>query len=284
MRQLGGNKEAGGTYIGAGYTRLIGAAEKHGVELVDVTPMLEFFREQELVLGTEIIRQSEWPTHRANPFPDQDRALMPWTYHRVLTARENPLANPAEWLDPRHAIHDISLRDWMYGLGLDDDVLAMGYGINVSFGEGALMVIDDHINLTGGNPLIGPNDDRFGTRFPDMTTVYSRRLGTIADQAAEAVGVAVAHGVYVGVPGPSYETPAEIRLLRTIGADAVGMSTVPEAIAARHEGLEVLGISCITNMAAGVLPGPLDHDDVLEVAHRAGRALSTLLEELIGRF
>jgi monoamine oxidase len=137
MRQQGGNKEAGGTYIGAGYTRLIGAAETHGVELVDVTPMLEFFREQELVLGTEIIRQAEWPTHRANPFPDQDRTLMPWTYHRVLTARENPLADPAEWLDPRHAIHDISLRDWMYGLGLNDDVVEKGYGINVSFGDSA---------------------------------------------------------------------------------------------------------------------------------------------------
>jgi len=137
MRQLGSNKEAGGTYIGAGYTRLIGAAEQHDVELVDVTPMLEFFREQDLVLGTEIIRQSEWPTHAANPFPDKDRELMPWSYHRVLTARENPLAGTAEWLDPRHAIYDISMRDWMRGLGLSDEVIEMGYGINVSFGDNA---------------------------------------------------------------------------------------------------------------------------------------------------
>jgi monoamine oxidase len=137
MRQLGSNKEAGGTYIGAGYTRLIGAADAHGVELVDVTPMLEFFREQDLVLGTEIIRQSEWPTHVANPFPDKDRELMPWAYHRVLTARENPLESTAEWLDPRHALHDISMRDWMRGLGLSDAVIDMGYGINVSFGDNA---------------------------------------------------------------------------------------------------------------------------------------------------
>jgi monoamine oxidase len=137
MRQLGNTKEAGGTYIGAGYKRLIGAAEKLGVALVDVTPMLEFFREQDLVLGTEIIRQSDWPTHPANPFPERDRALMPWNYHRVLTARENPLTSTHEWLDPKHAIHDVSLRDWMHGLGLGDDVIAMGYGINVSFGDTA---------------------------------------------------------------------------------------------------------------------------------------------------
>jgi purine-nucleoside phosphorylase len=156
-------------------------------------------------------------------------------------------------------------------------------GINVTFGEGALMVIDDHINLTGGNPLIGPNDDRFGTRFPDMTMIYSRRMGTIADQAAEAVGVALAHGVYVAVHGPSYETPAEIRAFRTLGADAVGMSTVPEAIAARHAGLEVLGISCITNMAAGVLPQPLVHDEVMETARRVRGSFIALLEAIIAR-
>ena len=120
------------------------------------------------------------------------------------------------------------------------------------------MVIDDHINLTGSNPLIGANDDRFGPRFPDMSEVYSRRLrGDRRPGGGRHVGVAVAHGVYVAVHGPSYETPAEIRAFRTMGADAVGMSTVPEAIAARHAGLEVLGISCITNMAAGVLPQPL---------------------------
>ena len=156
-------------------------------------------------------------------------------------------------------------------------------GINTSFGQGALMVIDDHINLTGSNPLIGVNDDRFGPRFPDMSEVYSRRLRGIADEAARATGVAVSHGVYVAVHGPSYETPAEIRAFRTLGADAVGMSTVPEAIAARHAGLEVLGISCITNMAAGVLPQPLVHDEVMETARRVRGSFIALLEAVIAR-
>jgi len=156
-------------------------------------------------------------------------------------------------------------------------------GINTSFAAGALMVIDDHINLLGSNPLVGANDDRFGPRFPDMSEVYSTRLRGIADAAADSSGVAVAHGVYVAVHGPSYETPAEIRFFRTIGADAVGMSTVPEAIAARHMGMEVLGVSCITNMAAGVLPQPLVHDEVMATARRVRGAFISLLEGIIGR-
>jgi purine-nucleoside phosphorylase len=156
-------------------------------------------------------------------------------------------------------------------------------GINVSFSPGTLMVIEDHINLMGGNPLIGPNDDRFGPRFPDMTDVYSRRLRGHAEEAAHAIGLRLARGVYVALHGPSYETPAEIRFLRTIGADAVGMSTVPEAIAARHMGLEVLGISCITNPAAGVLPQPLDHNEVMAVAARVRDEFSALLEGIVER-
>jgi purine-nucleoside phosphorylase len=156
-------------------------------------------------------------------------------------------------------------------------------GINTSFAQGALMIIDDHINLLGSNPLIGPNDERLGTRFPDMSEVYSSRLRGIADEAAAAVGVPVTHGVYVATQGPSYETPAEIRHFRTIGADAVGMSTVPEAIAARHMGLEVLGISCITNMAAGVLPGPLNHEEVMDTARRVRGSFIALLEGILAR-
>ena len=156
-------------------------------------------------------------------------------------------------------------------------------GINVSFGPGTLMAIDDHINLLGSNPLVGPNEDRFGVRFPDMTEVYSKQLRAAADAAAAARGIPLAHGVYVAVHGPSYETPAEIRYLRTIGADAVGMSTVPEAIVARHMGMEVLGISCITNPAAGVLPEPLHHDEVMEVARRVKGEFSALLEGTIER-
>ena len=156
-------------------------------------------------------------------------------------------------------------------------------GINTSFAQGGLMVIDDHINMLGSNPLVGPNDERFGPRFPDMSEVYSARLRGLADEAARAADVAITHGVYVAVHGPSYETPAEIRYFRAIGADAVGMSTVPEAIAARHLGLEVLGISCITNMAAGVLPQPLVHDEVMDTARRVRGSFIALLEGILGR-
>ena len=156
-------------------------------------------------------------------------------------------------------------------------------GINTRFAQGALMVIDDHINLIGTNPLVGPNDERFGPRFPDMSEVYSARLRDLADAVATARGIAVSHGVYAAVHGPSYETPAEIRYLRAIGADAVGMSTVPEAIAARHMGLEVLGISCITNMAAGVRPQPLVHSEVLDTTRRVRGSFIALLEGIIER-
>jgi purine-nucleoside phosphorylase len=156
-------------------------------------------------------------------------------------------------------------------------------GINTSFAQGALMVIDDHINLLGSNPLVGPNDLRFGQRFPDMTEVYSKRLRALAHDVEAQAGLTLEHGVYVALHGPSYETPAEIRYLRTIGADAVGMSTVPEAIVARHMGLEVLGISCITNMAAGVLPAPLNHDEVMETARRVRTQFVALLEAIIAR-
>ena len=156
-------------------------------------------------------------------------------------------------------------------------------GINAAFGKGALMVIDDHINFLGRNPLTGPNDDRLGLRFPDMTEVYSARLRGIADAASRDRGVPVQHGVYIAVPGPSYETPAEIRAFRVLGADAVGMSTVPEAIAARHMGIEVLGISCISNMAAGILPQPVTAEEVIETTSRVRDQFIALLEAIIGR-
>ena len=156
-------------------------------------------------------------------------------------------------------------------------------GVNTSFSQGALMVIDDHINLTGANPLVGANDERFGPRFPDMTEVYSRRLRAAAAAAASTIGLSIAHGVYVALLGPSYETPAEIRYLRTIGADAVGMSTVPEAIAARHMGLDVLGISCITNMAAGILPQKLTHQEVMDTTQRVQEQFTALVLGVLER-
>ena len=156
-------------------------------------------------------------------------------------------------------------------------------GINTRFGQGALMVIDDHINLLGTNPLIGPNDDRFGRRFPDMSEIYSRRLRALADDAAAAIDLPIEHGIYIAVTGPSYETPAEIRAFRTWGADAVGMSTVPEAIVARHMGIEVLGISCISNMAAGILPQPLTEEEVIETTGRVRHQFIALLEGILER-
>jgi len=156
-------------------------------------------------------------------------------------------------------------------------------GVNTSFSAGNLMVIDDHLNLLGSNPLVGPNEERFGVRFPDLTDVYSPRLRRLADETGAALGLTLRHGVYAAWHGPTYETPAEVRYLRTIGADAVGMSTVPEAIVARHMGIEVLGISCITNLAAGILPQPLNHEEVLETARRVRGTFVSLLNGIIGR-
>jgi purine-nucleoside phosphorylase len=141
-------------------------------------------------------------------------------------------------------------------------------GINLQFKQGALVLISDHINLQGHNPLTGANDERFGPRFPDMTQAYWKPYRQLALVAARKAGKEVTEGVYAAVLGPSYETPAEIRYLRTIGADLVGMSTVSEAIAARHMGIKVLAISCVTNMAAGILDQPLNHEEVLETGRR----------------
>ena len=137
MRGPGPRREAGGAYIGAGYRRVIGAAERLGVDLVDVTSMLSFFREQELVLDGELIRQSQWPDHPRNPFPERDRSLMPWTCHRVLAVRENPLSTPGEWLAPEMAGHDIPVHQWLAGLGYGERAIRLGYGLNPSFGDEA---------------------------------------------------------------------------------------------------------------------------------------------------
>ncbi|MEO8482446.1 MAG: purine-nucleoside phosphorylase [Acidobacteriota bacterium] len=156
-------------------------------------------------------------------------------------------------------------------------------GINTRFGVGALMVMDDHINLMGTNPLIGPNDDGLGPRFPDMSKVYSPRLRALADEAARAIDLRVEHGVYLAVTGPSYETPAEIRAFRVLGADAVGMSTVPEAIVARHMGMEVLGVSCISNMAAGMQETGLSAEEVIDTTTRVQGDFIRLLEAILER-
>ncbi len=156
-------------------------------------------------------------------------------------------------------------------------------GIYLSYQQGALVLISDHINLQGQNPLTGPNDERLGPRFPDMTQAYAKSYREFAQEEGQKLGMTLHEGVYAGLLGPSYETPAEIRYLRTIGADLVGMSTVAEAIAARHMGIKVLAISCVTNMAAGILDQPLSHAEVLETAERVRGQFEALLQAVLPR-
>jgi purine-nucleoside phosphorylase len=156
-------------------------------------------------------------------------------------------------------------------------------GISKQLKPGSLMLLADHINLMGDNPLVGANDERFGPRFPDMTEVYSREYRDLAHAAAGEMDLALAEGVYAGVKGPTYETPAEIRMMRDLGADAIGMSTVPEAIVARHAGMRILAVSCITNNAAGLADGEINHDQVIRIGEMAGRKLSDLIVKLAPR-
>jgi len=156
-------------------------------------------------------------------------------------------------------------------------------GINLSYSQGALVLIRDHINLQGENPLVGPNDDRFGVRFPDMTHAYAKDYREFAHTEFAKHGLTLHEGVYAGLLGPSYETPAEIEYLRRIGADLVGMSTVAEVIAARHMGIKVLAISCVTNMAAGILDQPLSHAEVMETGERVKTTFEALLCAVLPR-
>ncbi|MHC1682602.1 MAG: purine-nucleoside phosphorylase [Clostridiaceae bacterium] len=170
----------------------------------------------------------------------------------------------------------------MKELGIDALIVTNAAGgVNTSFVPGDLMIINDHINFTGNNPLIGENDERLGARFPDMSRAYSTLLIEKIKGVAQGSNINLVEGVYAMMTGPSYETPAEIRMLRTIGADAVGMSTVPEVIVANHCKLNVLGISCITNMASGILDQPLNHQEVIEVSNKVKSKFVTLLKETL---
>ncbi|MBY0505747.1 MAG: purine-nucleoside phosphorylase [Bryobacteraceae bacterium] len=172
----------------------------------------------------------------------------------------------------------------MAALGIEALVVTNAAGgINLAYNRGALVVISDHINLQGTNPLIGPNDDSLGPRFPDMSEAYSRRLRGVAHSVAEGLGFTLPEGVYAALSGPNYETPAEIRFLRTIGADLVGMSTVAEVIAANHMSLPVLAISCVTNMAAGVTDEKINHEEVMETGRQVHGRFVQLLTGIIPR-
>jgi purine-nucleoside phosphorylase len=182
-----------------------------------------------------------------------------------------------------HSMREITFPMRVFGrMGCKAAILTNAAGgINLKYGQGALVALSDHINLQGSNPLIGANDARFGPRFPDMTRTYSKAYREMALTAGKRLGVEVHEGVYAAMSGPSYESPAEIRFLRTIGADLVGMSTVPEAIVAAHMGVRVLAISCVTNMAAGILDQPLNHEEVLETGRRVQGQFLALLESVI---
>ena len=172
----------------------------------------------------------------------------------------------------------------MKALGVETIVVTNAAGgVNTDYQPGDLMLISDHINFTFRNPLIGPNDETEGARFPDMSEAYSKRLRNVARQVASELGIIFKEGVYCGFTGPSYETPAEIRMLRILGGDAVGMSTVPEVITARHIGLEVLGISCISNMAAGILELPLNHEEVIETTEKVKAQFLQLVHGIIAK-
>ncbi|MRH43533.1 purine-nucleoside phosphorylase [Aquibacillus halophilus] len=173
----------------------------------------------------------------------------------------------------------------MRDLGIETMVVTNAAGaVNPSLEPGDLMLITDHINNTGANPLIGSNDSALGVRFPDMSTAYSPQLQQLARTVAENLNLPLREGVYVWNSGPSYETPAEIRMLQQIGGDAVGMSTVPEVIVARHAGMDVVGISCISNMAAGILDQPLSHDEVIETTERVREQFLSFVKELVANF
>lgn len=184
-----------------------------------------------------------------------------------------------------YSVQEVSFPMRVFGrMGIGAAVITNAAGgINLKYQQGALVVISDHINLQGVNPLVGPNDDRFGARFPDMTRAYDKAYRTAAKEEASKLGLALEDGVYAGLLGPSYETPAEIRYLRTIGADLVGMSTVAEVIAAHHIGIKVLAISCVTNMAAGILDQVLSHQEVMETGEKVRAQFEALLLAVLPR-
>lgn len=184
-----------------------------------------------------------------------------------------------EGYTPQQSVAGIRL---LHSLGVSRLILTNASGgINSALTRGSLVLISDHINLQGTNPLVGPNDDKLGPRFPDMTEAYSPRFRKLAAQTATELGISLREGVYAALLGPSYETPAEIRYLRIIGADLVGMSTVAETIEANHAGMEVLGISCVTNVAAGLGEGKLNHEEVLEIGRLSATSFKSLLRNLI---
>jgi monoamine oxidase len=246
MQHLGSNAEAGGTYIGAGYTRVIGAAERYGVPLIDVTPLLEFFREQDLVLGSEIIRQRDWAQHPANPFPEADKPQLPWTYHRLLAMRHSPLHAPEDWILPQSAPADVSVHDWLATLGLNERAIRLAYGINASFGADAddvsalLLFFRAAFSkvqraLARGNS-IGFTAERGVQRIPEaMAAALGREIAL--DQAAAGIESGAREAVVRTRDGRRYAATHVVcslpfGVLRGLGIDPPLQDLQAEAVAA----------------------------------------------------
>jgi purine-nucleoside phosphorylase len=235
----------------------------------------------EVVNGVSI-PYSEIPHFPVSTAPGHAGRLIVGTFEGVPVAMMSGRVHLYEGYSTQQVVFPIRLSRM---LGVETLIVTNAAGgVNPRFSSGALMLITDHINLTGHNPLVGPNDGRFGARFPDMTEVYALELRAMAQRAASQTGVPLEEGIYLGLLGPTYETPAEVRMVRMLGGDAVGMSTVLEAIAANHMGMRVLGISCITNMAAGMLPQKLNHEEVMETASRVSGQLAALLHSIVADY
>lgn len=231
------------------------------------------------VMDAVSIPYSEIPHFPVSTAPGHAGRLIAGTFHGVPVVMMSGRVHLYEGYSAGQVVFPIRL---LRMVGVDSLIITNAAGgVNPRFATGALMIITDHINLTGHNPLVGPNDDRFGVRFPDVTEAYSLRLRELARRAADEIGVSLEEGVYLGLLGPTYETPAEVRMVRLLGGDAVGMSTVLEVIAANHMGMQVLGISCITNMAAGMLPQKLNHEEVMETALRVSGQFAALLRATV---
>jgi purine-nucleoside phosphorylase len=228
------------------------------------------------------IPYGEIPHFPMSTVPGHAGSLYLQDFEGVPTAFLSGRVHLYEGYDPDQVVFAVRV---MRILGANTLILTNAAGgVNRDFHPGALMVIQDHINLTGRTPLLGPNDDRLGPRFPDMSEIYSQNLVSLAHASAKSLGQEVVSGVYLGLLGPSFETPAEIHMARLLGVDAVGMSTVLEAVAGTHAGMDVLGISCITNMAAGILPQKLSHEEVIETTRRVRDEFAGLVRAIVSNY
>ena len=257
-KNLDGRKPKIGLILGSGWGSIIGKIENGiTVPYTDVP---------EMAVSTTPGHAGEWICGNI-----RDRCVL------IMNGRLHPYEG--------HSLKNVVMPVYMMKeLGVKTLIVTNAAGaINNSYSAGDMMIITDHINFTGHNPLTGENDDRLGTRFPDMSQAYDKELTSAALKTAEKCGINVHAGIYVQSTGPSFETPAEIRMFRALGADAVGMSTVPEVIAARHAGIKTAGMSCMTNMAAGVLEQPLSHAEVLETAARVRDSYRDFMEEFIAQ-